>query len=124
VSEPIAGKLSERVPEEFRELLDEIEPWLESQPARNWQDYVVYATDAAPEFALGAVDQRFHCIIVPKAAAIADEEGYDTDAGRELAAIFRKEQKSDRAWVVLSSASNNIHVMECRVVTLHVGGEA
>jgi len=84
----------------------------------------VYATDAAPEFALGAVDQRFHCIIVPKAAAIADEEGYDTDAGRELAAIFRKEQKSDRAWVVLSSASNNIHVMECRVVTLHVGGEA
>lgn len=100
----VIGKLAESVPEEFRELLEKVEPWLGQQPARKWSDYVVYAVDALPEFEKGMVGSRFHCMVMPKSRAIEHEEAYKTDAGRALAEIFRNDQKPDRAWLVLSSA--------------------
>ena len=48
-------KLADRFRPEFRTIIDEVEPWLESQGHRQWENFVIYVSDTTPEFNAGHI---------------------------------------------------------------------
>ena len=114
-------KLSDSFRPEFRAQIDEVEPWLESQAPRKWNDVVIYVTDTTPEFERGETDQKTHARLMPKAEAVKWERKNGTAASRRLAQKFLEPQKPNRVWVVASDARNNLNVVECDVHALQQG---
>lgn len=119
-------KLSDWFLPKFKEIIDEIEPWLEAQPPRQWNQFVIYVTDTTPEYERGETDQRTHARIMRKSEAIAyecsAEKRTGSKASSELAKKFRTSQKANKVWIVASSADNDVQAVECEVHALANGG--
>jgi len=114
----VKRKLSGFFRPEFRPLIDEIEPWLERQPPRKWNNFVVYVTDTTLEFERGEAEQKTSARVMPKVEAIEWERRSGAPA---IVEKLKCPQSASKVWIIASDAKNNINIVECEIFQLAVG---